>query len=149
MKYILSLVFTAFIAVTATSQTAPETAEAPIILNGASVNLDEFLWLKRPLVIFADTPNDPRFIQQMEFITERLSVLESRDVVIITDTDPEDPSDLRLRLRPRGFMFVLVGKDGVIHLRKPVPWQVREITHTIDRLPERRQELRDRPSDRS
>lgn len=149
MKYILSLVFTAFIAVTARSQTAPETAEAPIILNGASVNLDEFLWLKRPLVIFADTPNDPRFIQQMEFITERLSVLESRDVVIITDTDPEDPSDLRLRLRPRGFMFVLVGKDGVIHLRKPVPWQVREITHTIDRLPERRQELRDRPSDRS
>lgn len=149
MKYILSLVFTAFIAVTATSQTPPETAEDPVILNGASVNLDEFLWLKRPLVIFADTPNDPRFIQQMEFITERLSVLESRDVVIITDTDAADPSGLRLRLRPRGFMLVLVGKDGVIHLRKPVPWQVREITHTIDRLPERRQELRDRPSDRS
>jgi hypothetical protein len=149
MKYILSLVFAAFIAVTATSQTAPETAETPAILDGASVNLDEFLWLKRPLVIFADTPNDPRFIQQIEILTERLSVLESRDVVVITDTDPAEPSDLRRRLRPRGFMLVLVGKDGVIHLRKPVPWQVREITRTIDSLPERRQELRDRPSGRS
>lgn len=149
MKYILSLVFAAFIAVTATSQTTPETAETPAILDGASVNLDEFLWLKRPLVIFADTPNDPRFIQQIEILTERLSVLESRDVVVITDTDPAEPSDLRRRLRPRGFMLVLVGKDGVIHLRKPVPWQVREITRTIDSLPERRQELRDRPSGRS
>lgn len=149
MKYILTLVFAAFIAVSATSQTAPETTEAPVVLNGASVSLDEFLWLKRPLVIFADTPNDPRFIQQMETISERLAALESRDVVVITDTDPAGQSDLRRRLRPRGFTLVLVGKDGVIHLRKPVPWEVREITRTIDSLPERRQELRDRPAGRS
>lgn len=149
MKYILSLVFAAFIAASAASQTAPETADVPVIVNGASVNLDEFLWLKRPLVIFAETPNDPRFIEQMEIIAERLSVLEDRDVVVITDTDPTEQSDLRRRLRPRGFMIVLVGKDGVIQLRKPVPWQVREITRIIDSLPERRQELRDRPSGRS
>lgn len=149
MKYILSLVFAAFIAGSATSQTAPETQDGSVILDGATVTLDEFLWLKRPLVVFADTPNDPRFIQQMEFLTERSGVLESRDVVVITDTDPVGQSDLRRRLRPRGFMLVLVGKDGVIHLRKPVPWQVREITRTIDSLPERRQELRDRPSGRS
>lgn len=149
MKYILSLVFAAFIAASAASQTAPETADVPVIVNGASVDLDEFLWLKRPLVIFADTPNDPRFIEQMEIIAERLSVLEERDVVVITDTDPTEQSDLRRRLRPRGFMIVIVGKDGVIQLRKPVPWQVREITRTIDSLPERRQELRDRPSGRS
>lgn len=149
MKYILSLVFAAFIAAAAGSQTASETAQDPVIIDGASVNLDEFLWLKRPLVIFADTPNDPRFREQMEIISERLDLLESRDVVVITDTDPKDQSDLRRRLRPRGFSIVVIGKDGVIHLRKPVPWQVREITRTIDSLPERRQELRDRPAGRS
>lgn len=149
MKYILSLVFAAFIAAAAGSQTAPETAQDPVIIDGASVNLDEFLWLKRPLVIFADTPSDPRFREQMEIISERLDLLESRDVVVITDTDPKDQSDLRRRLRPRGFSIVVIGKDGVIHLRKPVPWQVREITRTIDSLPERRQELRDRPAGRS
>jgi hypothetical protein len=40
-------------------------------------------------------------------------------------------------------MMVLVGKDGQIKLRKPLPWDVREISRVIDKTPLRQQELRD------
>jgi len=63
-------------------------------------------------------------------------------VVIIVDTDPSGESALRTKLRPRGFMMVLIGKDGQVKLRKPLPWDVRELTRSIDKMPLRRQEMR-------
>jgi hypothetical protein len=41
-------------------------------------------------------------------------------------------------------MLVLIGKDGQIELRKPAPWDVREITRSIDKMPLREQEVEDR-----
>lgn len=65
-----------------------------------------------------------------------------RDVVVIVDTDPDAKSELRTKLRPRGFMMVIVGKDGGVKLRKPSPWTVREITRQIDKMPLRQEEIR-------
>ena len=48
---------------------------------------------------------------------------------------------IRAKLRPRGFSLVLIDKDGEAKLRKPLPWDVREITHAIDKFPLRRQEI--------
>jgi hypothetical protein len=115
-----------------------------IILPGETADLSEFLWIKRPLVVFADSPADPRYTLQMEYLTQRLEYLDERDVVVLTDTDPSADSELRERLRPRGFMLVLMGKDGTIYLRKPLPWDVREISRVIDKMPMRQQEMRDR-----
>jgi hypothetical protein len=70
--------------------------------------------------------------------------LRTRDVVVLTDTDPAARSPLRQKLRPRGFMLVLVGKDGGVKLRKPLPWTVREITRTIDKMPIRQREVEER-----
>ena len=70
------------------------------------------------------------------------SALAERDVVVIADTDPAAESELRRELRPRGFMMALVGKDGGVKLRKPFPWDVRELTRTIDKMPLRQQEVR-------
>ncbi|MGR3547269.1 MAG: DUF4174 domain-containing protein [Roseovarius sp.] len=145
MKTLLSLVLAVFIASSATAQDSDTGPASTAILSADTVNLNDFLWLKRPLVIFADTPADPRYIEQMGYITERLDVLTALDVVVITDTDPDARSELRKTLRPRGFGLVLIGKDGVIYLRKPAPWHVREIIRTIDKLPMRQQELRERP----
>ncbi|MDD9726237.1 DUF4174 domain-containing protein [Roseovarius sp. SK2] len=117
-----------------------------IILPGESVDLKEFLWIKRPIVVFADNASDPRYIEQMNFITDRLDDLDRRDVVVLTDTDPSADSDLRRTLRPRGFMLALIGKDGKVELRKPAPWSVRELSRAIDKMPIRQQEIRDRLS---
>ena len=112
--------------------------------DATSVTIDDFIWLARPVVIFADSPNDPRFRQQIELLSARADELAERDVIILTDTDPAARSDLRTQLRPRGFMLVIMGKDGEVELRKPEPWSVREISRTIDKMPLREQEVDDR-----
>lgn len=116
--------------------------DPPIIFSGNDVDLNEFLWIKRPVLVFADSPADPRYEQQMQFLTQRLDALDARDVVILTDTDPSVRSDLRQEFRPRGFMLVLLDKDATIYLRKPFPWDVREISRAIDKLPSRQREMR-------
>jgi hypothetical protein len=102
--------------------------------------LDELLWIARPIVVFADSPADPRFAQQIAMLDERLAELEDRDVVLLTDTDPAARGPLRTELRPRGFNLVLIDKDGTVVQRRPAPITAREIINLIDRLPSRRQE---------
>ena len=147
MKLLHILVLSCFVPLAAAAQDAPAPAFGPI--DAAGVTLNDFLWLKRPIVVFADTPNDPAFQRQMQRINADLAPLEERDVVIITDTDPAARTEVRQRLRPRGFSLVLMDKDGEVKRRNPAPWGVRDITHAIDRFPLRRQEmLEQRPSGR-
>lgn len=115
-----------------------------IVFDAADVTLDELKWVARPIVVFADSPNQPQFIEQMRLLQGDLAELGIRDVIIITDTDPAGASDARRILRPRGFSLVLVDKDGRVNFRKPDPWSVREITRQIDKMPLRIQEIRDR-----
>ncbi|MEX5727272.1 hypothetical protein Ga0609869_000625 [Rhodovulum iodosum] len=119
-------------------------ADPSLVLEADDLEIEAFHWLARPVVVFADSPADPRYREQMQLLTARLDELADRDVVIITDTDPQARSPLRQKLRPRGFMLVLIGKDGGVKLRKPFPWDVREITRSIDKTPLRQQEIRDR-----
>lgn len=114
------------------------------VFEGDEVTLGEFLYVARPVVIFADSPNDPRFTEQLGYLLDRIDDLVVRDVVIIVDTDPAAASEIRRQLRPRGFGLVLISKDGRVAQRKPVPWDVREIGRAIDKMPLRQQEIRDR-----
>jgi hypothetical protein len=106
----------------------------------AEVTLEDLRWVARPLVVFADTPDDPRFAQQLTLLEERLPELKERDVVILTDTDPAEGGPLRQALRPRGFGVVLIDKDGVVAQRHPSPVTARELINLIDRMPSRREE---------
>ncbi|MBV7409083.1 DUF4174 domain-containing protein [Maritimibacter sp. DP1N21-5] len=122
---------------------AQDMVELPVIEAGEHT-LDEFLWEARPLVIFADSELDPNFVEQMERLAERPEDLAVRDVVVIVDTDPAARSPIRTELRPRGFDLVLIGKDGQKYLRKPTPWDIREISRSIDKMPIRLREMQDR-----
>lgn len=104
----------------------------------------DLLFLRRPVVIFADSPNDPAFVRQMELLTRYYDELAIRDVILITDTDPANPSDLRRKLRPRGFSLVLMDKDWRPSIRKPLPWEGREIVNSIDKMPIARTEALER-----
>jgi len=114
-----------------------------LMVEAGNLTLDDFRWIARPLVIFADSPEDPRFKQQMEYVSDDWISLAERDVAVIIDTDPAAKSPIRQALRPRGFDLVLIGKDGYIYLRKPLPWKVREISRSIDKMPLRIEELRE------
>jgi len=143
MKRLISLVFAGLIAATASAQSADVPAEDPLFLPADMADLSEFQWKKRPVLVFANSENDPAFVSQMEYLQAREDELRLRDVIVLTDTDPAARSPLRLRMRPRGFMLVLVDKEGGIELRKPFPWDVREITRSIDKMPLRQREIRE------
>ena len=113
------------------------------IIDAEGVSLDDFRWRNRLVVVFADAPIDPRFTEQMQMLRARPSALVERDVVVVTDTDPDARSELRQKLRPRGFQLTLIGKDGEVELRKPSPWSSREISRSIDKMPLRLQEIRE------
>ena len=51
-------------------------------------------------------------------------------------------STLRKTLHPKGFNWVLIGKDGKIKLRKPFAWDMRELSRVIDKMPIRQREMR-------
>lgn len=129
---------------------APDAPEAnvaqdddPFIwVNSADVSLDDFLWERRPVVVFADSPSDPALIDQVRYLRNSWPELESRDVVVIVDASPDSRSAVRQRLRPRGFSLVVMDKDGAVAQRKPFPWDGREVVRSIDRMPMRRDEIR-------
>ncbi|QHQ34001.1 DUF4174 domain-containing protein [Algicella marina] len=114
---------------------------ADLVRNTAEEGLDAFKWVARPVVIFADAEADPRVAQQLQYLEQETDALLERDVIIIVDTDPAANGPLRQKLRPRDFMFVLVGKDGQVKYRKPDPVPVRELMRLIDRMPMRQQEV--------
>jgi Domain of unknown function (DUF4174) len=153
MKPILALVLTSFLCLpnVLSAQTAEQVSEqaveadAPVLIqSGEDVDLASFQWHKRPIVIFADSPEDPRFNTQIELLSREAERLLDRDVIVLTDTNPAAKSELRKKLRPRGFTLVLVGKDGGVKLRKPHPWSVRELTRSIDKFPDRLREVEER-----
>ena len=121
-----------------------QTAKPPLIVSASDVVLADLLWLKRPVVVFADSPQDPNFIRQLQLFDRNPGDLADRDVLVIIDADPAANSAIRQKLRPRGFSLVLMDKDGKPEIRKPLPWDVREISRAIDKFPLRLQEVQDR-----
>ncbi|MFV0493145.1 MAG: DUF4174 domain-containing protein [Pseudorhodobacter sp.] len=118
--------------------------EDEMFLDAQGLQPEEFHWVKRPVIVFADSTSDPAFKRQLELLRANPDALLERDVVVITDTDPQPPSAFRKRFRPRGFSLVLMDKDGKTTLRKPLPWDIREITRAIDKFPIARQEMLER-----
>jgi hypothetical protein len=137
-----------------TDESAAEVgAEAAIAaygpFNAKDIALADLKFVARPLVVFADSAADPNVERQLRMLLERPEALLERDIVIVFDTDPAARSEVRLKLRPRGFSLVIMDRDGEVKLRKPLPWSAREIIAAIDKFPSRRQEmLEQRPSGR-
>ena len=63
-------------------------AEPLVPLPAHDVAMEELLYHKRPVVVFADSPEDPAYLQQMALLARDKGELAERDVVVITDTDP-------------------------------------------------------------
>ncbi|MEO0904858.1 MAG: hypothetical protein AAFX89_08845, partial [Pseudomonadota bacterium] len=74
MKLLTNIALAALIAFPATAEekTVLERWEEDRtqVFDGAEIVLEELNWVARPLVVFADTPNDPRFQQQIHLLLE-------------------------------------------------------------------------------
>ena len=61
------------------------------IFDASEVELSDVIWVARPWVVFADSPLDPTFTQQMALLQAEIAVLQERDVMIVVDTDKKSP----------------------------------------------------------
>ncbi|MEO0358098.1 MAG: DUF4174 domain-containing protein [Pseudomonadota bacterium] len=125
--------------------TVEDWIESPgVPIAGDQIDLSDFKWRARALIVFAESEFDPSFIQQMEWLTTETDALIDRDILWVFDTNAETPSDLRRQFRPHGFTLILIGKDGEIKLRKALPFDMREISRSIDKMPLRQLEVEER-----
>ena len=136
-------VITLYTPVTAGETLSAWKANPSQIFSTSDVDLEDMIWAARPLIIFANSPLDPTFKQQMALLQEGFEVLIERDVIVVVDTSPNSKSILRKNLRPKGFVWVLIGKDGTVKLRKPFAWDMRELSRVIDKMPMRQQEIKE------
>ncbi len=151
MQRIARRSFLAVLALAVPALTLPAGAdEAPALaptfapVPASEVVEADLLFQRRPVIVFADSPNDPAYVRQMQLLERYLAQFETRDVILIIDTDPANPSALRKKLRPRGFSLVLMDKDWKPMIRKPLPWEGREIVNSIDKMPIARSEALER-----
>ncbi len=130
----------------------PEATAEPeglLFLDAREVDVRDFIWTNRIIVVMADTPDDPQLARQLEALRDRGDEFLARDAVVIFDAHPADRSPLRQVMRPRGFMTAIIDKDGEVKARRPAVRSGRELMAVIDRFPTRRQEMLERlPSGR-
>ncbi|SDD62071.1 protein of unknown function [Paracoccus isoporae] len=112
-------------------------------LAADTVDLDAFRWEARPVVVMAPSADDADFTRQMEVFAEAAAEIAERDMVIVTDTDPQADGTLRRKLSPQGFAVYLIGKDGGVKFSAAEPVGMSRLAEIIDAMPMRRREMRD------
>ena len=109
----------------------------------------------RVLVIAAPSESDARLTRQMAIVQRDMASLRERDLTvvrIIGETASDDRGSMidaraahaALDLEAQDFAVVLIGKDGGVKMRAVAPIETRALFATIDAMPMRRQEMRDR-----
>ena len=102
-----------------------------------TADLTQYRWKHRPVVIFAPSATDARYVQQIAMLKKHQDALAERDIIVFSDTSPADKGQMRAQLQPKGFDMVLVGKDGGMKLRETTPLSAEALLSTIDRMPMR------------
>jgi hypothetical protein len=113
----------------------------------------------RPLLIFAPSPSDPQLQIQLRTLRENAAAVAERDVVVIAlpyQSPSPTPATLtddgataarrRFHVAPPDFTVILIGKDGGEKLRTHQPISLDTLRSTIDAMPMRQEEMRQKSS---
>ncbi len=104
-------------------------------------DLKDLKWQHRPVLLFAPSEDSADYTEQMALFRHSEAGLAERDIVVLSDLDPKNPSLIRQTFSPNGFKLVLVGKDGGVKLEKDTVLQPNELFAVIDRMPMRQREM--------
>ncbi len=123
----------------------------------ASSSMDDYRWERRPLIVFAPDETHPIRAAQSEALVGQTDALLERDIVFIevvgrkTRIDGRAAPDLEADSLRRRYgvaaddaVALLVGKDGGVKIRQAVALQPTTLFETIDAMPMRRHEMRQR-----
>jgi hypothetical protein len=116
----------------------------------------EHRWSHRLLFVFAPSPHDERFKQQVARLSNASDGMSERDLLLVSvvtggpsqangrplTTGAAQRLRERFNIAPPAFRIVLVGKDGTEKRRDEAPVSARSLFDTIDAMPMRQREMR-------
>jgi hypothetical protein len=122
------------------------------------IDLHQYQWKNRLLLIFASHGDEPAYKTLKAEIEARAEGVEERDLLVGEvlergqsyfaggPIEPESADALRRRfsVSEQPFTVLLIGKDGELKMRREIPTALTEIFTLIDSMPMRRQEMRER-----
>jgi hypothetical protein len=121
----------------------------------AMIELKNYQWKNRLLLVFAPSPEDEAYQEQLELLSDD-DALAERDLVLfhIFESDSGFAGETRLseadvaqlqeqfEVGLKDFTVVLVGKDGTEKERWSKPIHTAELFSLIDQMPMRQAEMR-------
>ena len=128
--------------------------------TAAAAELGDYLWERRPLLVFAPTDSDPRLVETLSRIESSRCDFGDRDMVLGLvvnegsstldgqEVNPEEAQRLRdqYAIGESAFSVVLIGKDGGQKLRVDEVPDLSAIYDLIDGMPMRSRETSANPS---
>lgn len=129
----------------------------PVVAKAQSgiVTLADLRDHARPLLIFAEKPDDPQLTIQLRTLAEHSAEAHDRQIlaiaVVYNNPSPTDAQFIaseagaarrRFSIAPGQFTVILIGKDGEEKLRATKPLSITKLNDTIDAMPMRRAEIK-------
>ena len=125
----------------------------------AAAELGDYLWQRRPLLLFAPTQSDPRLVETVRRIEASRCAFTDRDMVLglivtegsstldgqVLDTNQARKLLSTFRIGVSTFSAVLIGKDGGEKLRVNDVPDLAAIYAVIDGMPMRGSEMSAKP----
>lgn len=119
-----------------------------------AAELSDYLWQRRPLLLFAPSESDPRLLETMRRIEASLCDFMDRDIVLgrivtegtstldghVVDTEQVRQLVSEFGIGSDSFSVVLIGKDGSVKLRVANVPDLQAIYAVIDGMPMRARE---------
>ncbi len=105
----------------------------------------------RVLLLFAASEQDKSYQQQVEILKTHTPEMQARDLLplpmLAKAAQDSQQADLRHRFHvdPDKFTVILIGKDGSEKLRRHAPLTAEQLEKTIDAMPMRKDEMRQKP----
>ena len=121
------------------------------------MDLSQFQWKNRLLLLFVPDASAQEYIDQWDALHQRWAAIVERDLLVISvfeedggDLDGEEISEdeadnlrQRFRIKPGWAATVLVGKDGTQKQSYPMPAKLDQVFALIDSMPMRQREQRE------
>ena len=119
-----------------------------------AAELSDYLWQRRPLLLFAPSESDPRLVETMRRIEASRCDFMDRDIVLgrivtegtstldghVVDTEQVRQLVSEFGIGSDSFTVVLIGKDGSVKLRVANVPDLQAIYAVIDGMPMRARE---------
>ena len=125
-----------------------------------AAELSDYLWERRPLLLFAPTDSDPRLVETMRRIEASRCDFAERDMVLgrilaegtstldgrVLDSNQAQRLVSKFGISTNSLIVVLIGKDGGEKLRVADVPDLQAIYDVIDGMPMRARETSANPS---